>query len=80
MAATEALDVLARGALTVKGRLPWSSNATLLVEAALEDVTMLAVYKPHARRAAAVDFPRGLFRREIAAWHSPRRSAGAWSR
>jgi hypothetical protein len=33
MAAIEPLDVLSRGALTVKGRLPDSSNATLLVEA-----------------------------------------------
>jgi uncharacterized repeat protein (TIGR03843 family) len=69
MSATEAIDVLTRGALTVKGRLPWSSNATLLVEAALDDVTMLAVYKPMRGERPLWDFPRGLFRREIAAWH-----------
>jgi uncharacterized repeat protein (TIGR03843 family) len=69
MAATEAIDVLSRGTLTVKGRLPWSSNATLLVEATLDDVTMLGVYKPMRGERPLWDFPRGLFRREIAAWH-----------
>jgi uncharacterized repeat protein (TIGR03843 family) len=69
MAATEAIDVLSRGTLTVKGRLPWSSNATLLVEATLDEVTMLGVYKPMRGERPLWDFPRGLFRREIAAWH-----------
>ena len=69
MAVTEAIDVLARGALTVKGRLPYSSNFTLLVEAVLDEVTMLAVYKPMRGERPLSDFPRGLFRREIAAWH-----------
>jgi uncharacterized repeat protein (TIGR03843 family) len=69
MAVTEAIDVLTRGALTVKGRLPYSSNFTLLVEAVLDEVTMLAVYKPMRGERPLWDFPRGLFRREIAAWH-----------
>jgi uncharacterized repeat protein (TIGR03843 family) len=69
MAATEAIDVLSRGSLTVKGRLPYSSNATLLVEATLDEVTMLGVYKPMRGERPLWDFPRGLFRREIAAWH-----------
>jgi uncharacterized repeat protein (TIGR03843 family) len=69
MAAIEPLDVLSRGALTVKGRLPDSSNATLLVEAVLDEVTLLAVYKPMRGERPLWDFPRGLFRREIAAWH-----------
>jgi len=69
MAAVEAIDVLSRGELTVKGRLPYSSNATLLVEATLDDVTMLGVYKPMRGERPLWDFPRGLFRREIAAWH-----------
>jgi uncharacterized repeat protein (TIGR03843 family) len=69
MAVTEAIDILTRGALTVKGRLPYSSNFTLLVEAVLDEVTMLAVYKPMRGERPLWDFPRGLFRREIAAWH-----------
>jgi uncharacterized repeat protein (TIGR03843 family) len=69
MGASTALDVLARGALTVRGRLPGSSNATLLVEAELEGESALAVYKPVRGERPLWDFPRGLFRRELAAWH-----------
>jgi len=61
-------DVLLRGELTLKGRLPWSSNATFLVEATLDDTTALAVYKPARGERPLWDFPAGLFRRELAAW------------
>jgi uncharacterized repeat protein (TIGR03843 family) len=64
-----AVDVLARGALTVKGRLPWSSNATFLVEAQLDGATALGVYKPERGERPLWDFPGGLYRRELAAWH-----------
>jgi uncharacterized repeat protein (TIGR03843 family) len=69
MTAVAAVDVLTRGALTVKGRLPWSSNTTLLVEAALDGTTALGVYKPERGERPLWDFPSGLFRRELAAWH-----------
>jgi uncharacterized repeat protein (TIGR03843 family) len=69
MAATAAVDLLTRGVLTVKGRLPDSSNATLLVEAALDGTTTLGVYKPLRGERPLWDFPGGLFRRELAAWH-----------
>jgi uncharacterized repeat protein (TIGR03843 family) len=62
------LDLLTRGAITLKGRLPWSSNATFLVEVALEGATALAVYKPLRGERPLWDFPPGLFRREIAAY------------
>jgi uncharacterized repeat protein (TIGR03843 family) len=69
METTAAVEVLARGALAVKGRLPWSSNATFLVEATLDGATTLGVYKPVRGERPLWDFPRGLFRRELAAWH-----------
>jgi uncharacterized repeat protein (TIGR03843 family) len=69
MTATAVVDVLTRGELTVKGRLPWSSNATLLVEASLNGATALGVYKPERGERPLWDFPRGLYRRELAAWH-----------
>jgi uncharacterized repeat protein (TIGR03843 family) len=69
MTADDVREVLARGDLTVKGRLPWSSNATFLVEATLDDATALAVYKPERGERPLWDFPAGLFRRELAAWH-----------
>jgi uncharacterized repeat protein (TIGR03843 family) len=69
MTATAAVDLLTRGVLTVKGRLPDSSNATLLVEAELDGTTTLGVYKPLRGERPLWDFPSGLFRRELAAWH-----------
>jgi uncharacterized repeat protein (TIGR03843 family) len=65
---TIALDLLARGGITVKGRMPRSSNATFLVELALDGATALAVYKPGQGERPLWDFPPGLFRREIAAY------------
>jgi uncharacterized repeat protein (TIGR03843 family) len=61
--------LLARGEITLKGRMPCSSNATFLAEVALEGATSLAVYKPARGERPLWDFPRGLFRREIAAYH-----------
>jgi uncharacterized repeat protein (TIGR03843 family) len=69
MAASPAVEMLTRGALTIKGRLPWSSNATFLVEATLDGATTLGVYKPERGERPLWDFPRGLHRRELAAWH-----------
>ncbi|HEY7651515.1 MAG TPA: SCO1664 family protein [Methylomirabilota bacterium] len=63
-----ALDLLTRGEVTLKGRLPRSSNATFLVELALDEATALAVYKPERGERPLWDFPPGLFRREIAAY------------
>ena len=61
-------DLLARGDITVKGRLPRSSNVTFLVELCLADATTLAVYKPEQGERPLWDFPPGLFTREIAAY------------
>jgi len=55
--------------VTLKGRMPWSSNATFLTELALEGTTTLAVYKPERGERPLWDFPRGLYKRELAAWH-----------
>jgi uncharacterized repeat protein (TIGR03843 family) len=63
-----AYDLLTRGQVAVKGRMPWASNATFLVELALEGASGLAVYKPRRGERPLGDFPPGLFRREIAAY------------
>lgn len=60
--------VLATGSVEVLGRMPWSSNATLLVECSLDDATVRAIYKPHAGERPLWDFPDGLWRREVAAY------------
>jgi len=67
-AAADALAMLARGAITVRGRMPGASNATFLVEIAHEGDRALAVYKPGRGERPLWDFPRGLYRREVAAF------------
>jgi uncharacterized repeat protein (TIGR03843 family) len=66
--ADAARGVLARGEIRVKGRMPWSSNATFLAEVTLDGATALAIYKPERGERPLWDFPSGLFRREIAAY------------
>ena len=54
--------------MTLKGRLPRSTNATFLVEVTLNGAGALAVYKPERGERPLWDFPPGLFRRELAAY------------
>jgi len=64
----DALDLLARGAVTVLGRMPGSSNAIFLVEVARDGAVARAVYKPQRGERPLWDFPPGLYRREVAAY------------
>jgi uncharacterized repeat protein (TIGR03843 family) len=64
----EPADVLGRGDFRVLGRMPWSSNATFLVEACLDGATTRAVYKPRRGEQPLWDFPTGLYQREVAAY------------
>lgn len=78
--APAAADLLARGDIEVKGRIPWSSNATFLVEvtsttghdgAGRQQVASrseLAIYKPERGERPLWDFDRALWRREVAAY------------
>ena len=63
-----ALDILRSGQVEVLGRMPWSSNATLLVEVRHEGTCLRAVYKPRRGERPLWDFPAGLDRREVAAY------------
>jgi len=60
--------LLTRGAIEVKGRLPDSSNITLLAEVALAGARAFAVYKPERGERPLWDFPSGLYKRERAAY------------
>ena len=62
-----ALDLLAGGEISLKGRMPWASNATFLVEVHRATAATLAVYKPGRGERPLWDFPPGLYKREIAA-------------
>jgi len=67
--ARAALDLLTLGEVAVRGRMPWASNATFLAELTLDTDTALAVYKPECGEQPLWDFPPGLYKREIAAYH-----------
>ena len=57
------------GEVDVLGRMPWSSNATFLVNLSDGDDEMLAIYKPQRGERPLWDFPRGtLCHREVAAF------------
>jgi uncharacterized repeat protein (TIGR03843 family) len=62
------LELLRRGTIEVEGRFANSSNQTLLVVVAGAGEELRAVYKPEAGERPLWDFPRGLWRREIAAY------------
>jgi uncharacterized repeat protein (TIGR03843 family) len=65
----EALHLLEHGRLDVEGRMPWSSNATFLVNVLDGDHTCAqAIYKPIRGERPLWDFPSGLHRREVAAY------------
>jgi uncharacterized repeat protein (TIGR03843 family) len=64
----EARAVLARGEVTVHGRIAGSSNATMFVTCETPDGALAAVYKPERGERPLWDFPSGLWRREVAAY------------
>jgi uncharacterized repeat protein (TIGR03843 family) len=65
----DVLAVLARGDLTIEGRLVDASNATLLAVASLDGVELACVYKPTAGERPLWDFPEStLGLREVAAY------------
>jgi uncharacterized repeat protein (TIGR03843 family) len=63
-----ALDLLRTGQVEVLGRMPWSSNATLLIDVRDATDSLRAVYKPRRGERPLWDFPDGLDRREVAAY------------
>jgi len=65
----DALRLLRDGEVEVEGRMPWSSNATFLVTLRAGEAEGQAIYKPGRGERPLWDFPHGLYRREVAAWH-----------
>jgi uncharacterized repeat protein (TIGR03843 family) len=61
-------EVLQRGEIDIEGRMPWSSNATFLVNLCLDGVAGQAIYKPLRGERPLWDFEPGLHRRELAAY------------
>ncbi len=68
IATTRALTLLAEGETDLIGRMPYSSNATFLVDIHHDDIDAQAIYKPLAGERPLWDFPDGLYQREVAAF------------
>ena len=65
----DALTLLADADIDVQGRMPWSSNATFLVDLQRDGRTVAqGIYKPERGERPLWDFPNGLYRREVAAY------------
>ena len=62
------LDHLATGEMEVLGRMPYSSNATMLVVVRNDGRETAAVYKPGRGERRLWDFPPDIYRRERAAY------------
>lgn len=66
---TDAMELLARGELTVRGRIREASNAVLYCSVSYEGQETVCVYKPVAGERPLWDFPDGtLAQREVAAY------------
>ncbi len=63
-----ALELLAEGSVELRGRMPYSSNATFLVDIELDGLEAQAIYKPLRGERPLWDFPDGLYQREVAAF------------
>jgi hypothetical protein len=76
--ADDVLELLGRGDLEVVGRMPWSSNVTLLGNLSTDEVELPVIYKPRRGERPLWDFrPGTLCEREVAA-HELSRVLG-WS-
>ena len=60
--------MLMEGELDLLGRMPWSSNATFLVDISLDEKIIQGVYKPLSGERPLHDFPPEIYKREVAAW------------
>ncbi len=61
-------QLLLRAEMEILGKMPWSSNATYLVELTDGALSSRGIYKPGRGERPLWDFPGGLFRREVAAY------------
>lgn len=66
---TNELALLTDAAIDIEGRMPWSSNATFLVNlVCANEAVGQAIYKPMRGERPLWDFEPGLHRRELAAY------------
>ena len=63
-----ALALLAEGEVELRGRMPYSSNMTFLVDVSHDGLDAQAIYKPVRGERPLWDFPSGLAHREAGAF------------
>ena len=68
IATDRALALLAEGDVDLRGRMPYSSNVTFLVDVAHDGLDAQAIYKPVRGERPLWDFPSGLAHREAGAF------------
>ena len=68
IATDRALTLLAEGDVELRGRMPYSSNVTFLVDVAHDGLDAQAIYKPVRGERPLWDFPSGLAHREEGAF------------
>ena len=68
IATDRALALLAEGDVELRGRMPYSSNVTFLVDVAHDGLDAQAIYKPVRGERPLWDFPSGLAHREAGAF------------
>lgn len=65
----DALQILSTAEIDILGRMPYSSNATFLVDLVIDDdVPAQAIYKPEQGEKPLWDFPGSLYMREVGAF------------
>ena len=65
---SRALTLLAEGEVELRGRMPYSSNMTFLVDVTHDGLDAQAIYKPVRGERPLWDFPSGLAHREAGAF------------
>ena len=68
IATDRALTLLAEGDVELRGRMPYSSNVTFLVDVSHDGLDAQAIYKPVRGERPLWDFPSGLAHREEGAF------------
>lgn len=62
------VELFEGGDIDIEGRMPYSSNATFLVEVSDDDRSHRAIYKPGKGERPLWDFPPDLYKREVATY------------
>ena len=63
-----ASKILINGDIEIIGRMPWASNGTFLIDIKHQKKELQGVYKPSKGERPLHDFPKDIYKREVAAF------------